>query len=105
LNGLNTALSTLEVADISGLQFALDTLSNVAIGDVSGLTEALNSLATRSISQVTGLQEELNNKVEAVNGFGLSENNFSTAYIQIINQLQQTLNSLINDFIQIELTA
>jgi hypothetical protein len=58
LNGLNTALSTLEVADISGLQSALDTLSNVAI-DVSGLTEALNSLATRSISQVTGLKKNL----------------------------------------------
>jgi hypothetical protein len=105
LTDLNTAITTLEVADVSGLQSILDALAVVSIGDVTGLQDALNALAVVSIGDVTGLQDELNNKVTAATGFGLSENNFSTNYVNIISGLTTSVTALTYETIITQATA
>jgi hypothetical protein len=105
LADLNTAITTLEVADVSGLQDILNALAVVSIGDVTGLQDALNALAVVSIGDVTGLQDELNNKVTAATGFGLSENNFSTNYVNIISGLTASVTALTYETIITEATA
>ena len=105
LNNLNNAITTLEIADISGLQDVLSALDIVNIGDVAGLQSILNGLATRGISDITGLSDALNLKVTGVTGYGLSKNDFSDTYVNIISTIQTAITALTYESIVIEPSA
>lgn len=104
LNDLNSAINTLQISDVSGLQSVLNALAVVNIGDIQGLQEVLDSLATRSIENIIGLNDELNNKVDKIDGYGLSENDFSNYYVGLITAIQNAVTALTYESIVSEST-